>query len=238
MPEVLQAGSFMIRTSWLVLALAAIAGYMLIRLKLKNAADQERQLPDLAANGMLIVILTWKFSPILFNPSILWTNPVSLLFINGSGRGIALGLALALVYLELKSRKQRLSRWYLLDLLSYWAGCIALIYFLFIWQYGTATSLPWGISISDPAFKYHPVNFYIVILLLPVYLWMWKQDHLLGTGKLFSNFAVFFGIALFISTFFKSTPALWLGMSGDQWMAAGMTLIGLLLIPRTRQEPA
>lgn len=236
MPEVLQAGPLMIRTSWLLLALAAIAGYLLIRWKLNKVGDKGRELPDLIGNAILIILLTWKLSPAIFNPSVLWTNPASLLFVNGSGMGLWLGLGLALVYLEAARRKRGIDRPFLLDTMAYWAGLIAVVYYLFIWQYGKATEWPWGIAVGYSNYRYHPVNLYIVLILLPSYIWMWRKGGRLGSGKLFSHFLTFYGIALLAGSFFRVSDPLWAGLTAEQLLATGMALAGVLAFPQSKEK--
>jgi hypothetical protein len=230
MPEILQLGPIMIKLSWVLFAISGIAGLWMIKFKLKTMQYMDLKFIDLLVNGLLIVIFTWKFSPVLFSPSLLWTQPFSLLVMTGSSNGMWIGVILAIIYMEMKLHRSKTSRWILLDLIPYGISVMILVYSLLSWQYGSQTALPWGISIENPDFKYHPINIYMILITIPMLVWLLKRDKsLLGNGKIFFEFLTFYGIGLMIVSLFKPQTSLLFGISDEQFFYILMMVVGSVM---------
>ena len=231
MPEILNVGPFMIKLSWLLLAISGIAGYWAMKFKWKKTQYVHQPILDLLFNGLMIIFFTWKLSSVLFTPSLLWKQPLSLLFSSGSLNGLLLGLLFAIIYMELKLRSYKFPRWILLDLLPYGICIMILVFSLFSWQYGSLTTLPWGISIENPDFKYHPINIYLVIVTLLMLGWLWKRDvSILGSGVLFFDFLTFYGMGLMMISIFKTQINIVYGISEEQFLYLLMMIIGRILM--------
>lgn len=225
--DVLQFGPFMVRTDWFVLAVSGIAGYAVMVWKWKRSDVRDHPVLEPLINALLIVIMVWKISPILFSPSLLGENPLIWLMLPGTSAGWWLGLAVAAVYAYRSWRKINAPLPFVGDLLSLGAVAMIAVHSLLGWQYGSITTVPWGISINNPEFNYHPVNVYRLLVALPMLLWMWRSGRLLGTGKWLSNTLTYFGIGMMVLTFFKTKTGLGLGFSGEQLVLLLCMLLGL-----------
>lgn len=222
MPEILQIGPFMVRMDWLILAVAGCSGYaaMQWRWKRSNAGD----IPVLEPlwNALFIVFLIWKLSPLFLSPSLLREPPLYWITVPGTSAGWWIGIAIAALYVYLNLKKRGASWSFFGDLLAF--GCVisVFVYNLLGWQHGTPTTLPWGISIENPEYKYHPVNIYRLLITLPMLVWFWRYDRLLGTGQWLSNSLTYYGMGLMVVSFFSGKTEVLFGLSSDQ--------VGLILL--------
>ncbi len=230
MPEILQFGPLMMRLDWLLLAIAGAIGYTVMKYKLKKAALGDQPVLDILAGGLLIAALVWKFSPVLSSPSILLANPFSALFMSGSSEAAWFGGIAGAVYIGFKCWRMGNLRWLLPDLLPYGIASMVAVYSLLSWQYGAPTNLPWGISIENPAFQYHPVNVYRIMVTVPLLVWLWKRKQEdLGSGQTFADFMSFYGIGLLLVSFFETKTKWILGMSTEQLVYFVMAVLGSIL---------
>jgi len=237
MPEILQFGPFMIRFSWLLWAVSGFIGYIVMKYRLKRSGYGDRLVLDILSGGLLIAALVWKFSPALFTPSILWKSPLSILFISGSSESAWFGAAAAAIYVGFKCWKMHGFQWLLPDLLPFGITTMVVVYSLLAWQYGTPTSLPWGISIEDPDFKYHPINVYKIMITVPLFIWLWKRKPGdLGSGKPFADFITFYGIGLLVVSFFEPQTGWMLGMSREQFFFFFLIVSGSILGFRLKKK--
>jgi len=237
MPELLQFGPFMIRFSWLLWAVSGLIGYTVMKYRWKRTAYSDRPVLDILTSGVIITAMVWKFSPVLFTPSILWKSPLSLLFISGSSEAAWFGVAASAAYIGFKCWRMHGGRWLLLDLLPYGVTSMVVVYSLLSWQYGTPTNLPWGISIENPDFKYHPVNVYKIIVTVPLFIWLWRRKAGdLGSGGPFADFITFYGIGLLLVSFFEAQKGWMLGMSREQLFYFILIILGSFLSFKFRKK--
>ena len=241
MPEIWQFGPFMIRFDWLLLAIAGLTGYAVMKYKLKKTAHDDKPVLDILTGGLLIAALVWKFSPVLFSPTILLKNPFRALLMSGSSEGAWFGSLAGAVYIGFKSWRMYGFRWLLPDLLPYGIATMVTVYSLLSWQYGVPTNLPWGISIENPAFKYHPVNVYRIVVTVPLLIWLWKRKKEdLGSGQPFADFMSFYGIGLLLVSFFETKTEWIFGMSAEQLLYFVMVILGSILsmfLKKKKQNP-
>jgi prolipoprotein diacylglyceryltransferase len=237
MPEILQLGPFTIRLSWLLWALSGLIGYIVMKYRLNRTAHHDSPVLDILASGLFIAAIVWKFSPLLFTPSILWESPLSILFISGSRTSVWIGAIAGMAYIGFKCWRMRDGRWLLPDLLSYGVTSMVVVYSLLSWQYGTPTNLPWGISIENPEFKYHPVNIYKFMVTLPLFIWLWRQKFgNLGSGRLFIDFITFYGTGLLLVSLFKPQTVWILGISREQFIYIALILVGSFISFKQRKK--
>jgi hypothetical protein len=98
------------------------------------------------------------------------------------------------------------------------------------WQYGTSTTMPWGISQASDEYKYHPINVYKLMITVPILFWLWKKSKiLLGTGHLLRAALIYVGMGLMAVTLFKQKQPLIIGLSGEQFVYLLMMLSGYAL---------
>lgn len=229
MPEILQFGPFMIKSDWLLLFISGYIGYFFVQREIKKSEYHDRPLLDKTINTMLIVFLCWKLSPILSNPSILWRNPLGLIILPGSIYGIWLGTAIAAVYLIRTLRRMNVAALYYTDLLTSGLVSMIFVYQLLGWRYGSLTSLPWGISIEDPAFKYHPVNVYTLLVTLPMLFWAYRNRNTIGEGKISLNFLSYYMAGLMLVSLVKMKVNLIFGLSREQVVYLLLMILGFVL---------
>lgn len=228
MPEVIQLGPLMLKLEWLLWAISGGGGYFVMKYRFKKAGIADHSLFDLLPTALMLVVFVWKFSPLLFSPAVRKT-PLTVFFVSGSTEGLWLGLAVAGVYLLMKSRAKPGEAWVLPDVMTYGVLVMVIVYSLLSWQYGAQTNLPWGISIRDPAFKYHPINVYRLVLSIPLLIWIWrKPPGLIGEGRLTADVLTYYGIGLLLVSFFEQqvTPSV---ISGEQIAFLSMSLSGIIL---------
>lgn len=229
MPEILQFGPFMIKLDWVLIGISGMAGYFVIKRINKGSTFGELPVLDRLMNSFMIVFFVWKFSPLLFSPSILWTNPLSLITTAGSFAGLWIGVMVATLYMIISLRRLKIPVLFLADLLALGFVTTILVYNMLGWQYGSATSLPWGISIEDPLFKYHPINVYLLVIAAPVFIQLWKQRSKIGSGSMLVSLLTYFGMGLMLISFFKPKITMLLGLSSQQIMYLLMMISGFII---------
>ncbi|MBJ6362535.1 prolipoprotein diacylglyceryl transferase family protein [Paenibacillus sp. GCM10012307] len=229
MPDILQFGPFIIKADWLLWGISAVAGYFAMQRLIKSSHFADRSILDKLVNSFMIVLLVWKFSPLLFSPSILWNDPYRLITMAGSPIGLWVGVTVAVLYMFKSMRRMKVPVVFVLDLLAIGLVISVLVYSLIRWQYGLATSLPWGISIENPQFKYHPINVYIVLVTVPLFIYIWRQQSKVGSGDIFILFLTYFGLGMMLVSLFKAKTIFLLGLSGQQVVYVVMMAAGVVL---------
>ncbi|CCQ93965.1 membrane hypothetical protein [[Clostridium] ultunense Esp] len=230
MLDVLQFGSLMIRLDWLLMGVSGIAGYGALKHALKKSAFADRPLPDKLLNAFIIAFLVWKLSPLLYAPSLLWTFPLGVLIMPGNTAGVWLGAGAALLYMDRALWTMKIPRLFFADLMALGWVTAMLVYSLLDKQYGTTTHLPWGISLENPDFRYHPVNIYIFLVTLPMWIWLWRKSSvLLGTGNMILNVLIYYGMGLMLVSIFKTKTSAFYGLSREQILYLLMITTGWIL---------
>lgn len=229
MPEILQFGPFMIKMDWLLMGASGMVGYFVLQKLIKNSTFGDRPILDKLFNSFIIVFFVWKFSPLLFSPSILWNSPYRLITMVGSSIGLWMGVMVAVVYMIISIRRLKVPALFVVDLLAIGIVTSFLVYSLIGWQYGSATSLPWGISIESPQFKYHPINVYMLFITVPMLIYLWRQRSKVGSGNIVVLFLTYFGAGLMLVSLFKPKVIFLLGLSGQQIVYLLMMAAGFII---------
>jgi prolipoprotein diacylglyceryltransferase len=230
LPEILQLGPFLIKTSWLFMGIGGVLGYFVMKKRLDGTSFPHQAILDLFTTAIMIVVILWKLGPFIFAPSQLWDSPLSILFVTGTAKHLWLGVIIALVYTYIKTKRVGIPFTVVLDLLPYGFLTLSVIYHLFIWQYGSPASIPWGISIQDSPYTYHPINLYEVLVSLSLLLWLWTRSKAnLGQGLIFSSFLTFYGAGQMVVSFFEPQTATLLGLPIEQWVYLSMLIIGSVI---------
>lgn len=229
MPEILQFGPFMIKMDWLLMGASGMVGYFVLQKLIKNSTFGDRPILDKLFNSFIIVFFVWKFSPLLFSPSILWNSPYRLITMVGSSIGLWIGVMVAVVYMIISIRRLKVPALFVVDLLAIGIVTSFLVYSLIGWQYGSATSLPWGISIESPQFKYHPINVYMLFITVPMFIDLWRQRSKVGSGNIVVLFLTYFGAGLMLVSLFKPKVIFLLGLSGQQIVYLLMMAAGFII---------
>lgn len=123
---------------------------------------------DILFNSLLIWVISWKLSYVLFNLSLVISNPLSVLYFFGGGKGMILAQIVSLIYLLIKINKNpqdrdRIVRYYSIAWSNSWAAYFVL-HAIFISQ---------------------NVTYFIIFLLLYIVISWWQWG-----GFSFSSFLV------------------------------------------------
>lgn len=108
----------MMETQWLIISFSIFVGYLVIRNRLPRDEYPVQRMIDTIENSLIIALVIWKFSLILFEPITVITNPLALLYFSGGEHGIWLAVAIASIYIAFRAQKEHDSIWVYGDLLS------------------------------------------------------------------------------------------------------------------------
>lgn len=237
MPDVFQLGPLQLQGKLVALLLACAVGLWLIRRAARQWGSREetsmtKPLDDIVFVGAIIVLLTWKFGVIFTQPSLLWTSPLKLLMVVGSGTEIVLGVLLAFVYMYVQIRKQRIPLYVFLDIFVTGLAAGIFIYCALVPAYGLPTTWPWGISVKGTISRFHPYNAYISLLLVPLLIWQVGYEgrrNRFGSGILLKYSLMYGGAAGMLASFFAATKPELLYLSIAQLIFLFMLVVGMLL---------
>jgi prolipoprotein diacylglyceryltransferase len=229
MSEVINFGPFLIKISWLAIAVGGFVGYWVLLFTLKQSSIDRRVMGDIYISSILIIVLFWKLGPLLYNPFILIENPFNILYIYGSSQHIFLGVLFALIYILVKSKKAQIPIIHVFDSFAFAFLPTSIVYHLLVKQYGYPTTLVWGVSVQQPEYKYHPINMYFFIfdMLLFIFLWKFKRKEM-GSGVIFTFFLIFYGIGRLLVSFLQPQSIDFLGLSVTQITYMLLMTIGMI----------
>lgn len=199
----------MIKGSLLAVIVAAIAGWIAVKLVCRRLDESAKAIPDLLVSGALIVIVVWKFGFVWESPELIWENPKMLLFMTGSATELLIGCVLALVYVVVASYRRGIRLLMLGDVLS--VGILAGVAVLGAWHAGNPESL------SRAA---------VAVI---VAVWLFYKKARLGSGKILQDTLLFAGAGWMLSTLlFPQQQGAYL-LSLRQWIYLGCVLAGILM---------
>ena len=101
-------GPFILQKSMLVVIAAVAAGYVLSRLRLKGSSIG-RTFGAIVSNALLMWVVSWKLSILVFDPGSVLSNPMSLLYFSGGDKGVWLATLLSGIYVWLSAKKAKLN---------------------------------------------------------------------------------------------------------------------------------
>jgi prolipoprotein diacylglyceryl transferase len=197
----------------------------------------------------LLGIAGAKLYHVLQSPSDLVADPIGSIFSRAGFAwfGGVLGVLLALYLL---ARKYKLTYLQMLDLCSpaasvgYAVGRIGCLV-SGDGDYGTPTSLPWGMSFPNGLVpttqRVHPTPIYeaIVSVLIAWYLWRKGGKALRGprpVGEITGEYLILSGVARFLVEFIRINPRSFLGMSNAQVMSIVSVIIGAGILVRVKRK--
>jgi prolipoprotein diacylglyceryl transferase len=237
-----------IGTFGLLNLLAFVAAYYVLR------ADVRRRSLQVDAQNVISIcallgIVGAKLYHVLQSPSELFADPLGSLF---SRAGFAWfgGMLGVLLALYLLARKYKLTYLQMLDLCSpaasigYAVGRIGCLV-SGDGDYGTPTSLPWGMSFPNGLVpttqRVHPTPIYeaIIAVLIAWYLWRQGAKALRGprpAGQITGEYLILTGVARFLVEFIRINPRSFLGMSNAQAMSIVSVIVGVVVLIRVKQR--
>ncbi|OHX32572.1 prolipoprotein diacylglyceryl transferase family protein [Bacillus mycoides] len=223
---------WMVRLQPVSLIIGSLFGFTLMKLRMKKQNIQYEKMMDAVTNGLLIIVLVWKFAPAILNPVWAIGAPVQALLVVGSIQHIIVGFIMASIYIFWKSEKEQFSLRILLDTLPF-GLCVSIIfYFLFHQEVGIQTTLPWGMKIYESTFLYHPIFMYEIILALGIIGSLWIKNERVGNGKNISFFLICEGIAHIIISLISEQNSVLFGLSIQQILSFCVISLGILLVPK------
>lgn len=105
----MQVGTFVLNSELLLYLIAGMVGVLAVRYRQRGHRERERHVAE-AWNAILIWLVVWKGSLLLFDPAAVVRHPLSLLFFSGGTKGIWLASLTALSYMYLRNRRRSGSR--------------------------------------------------------------------------------------------------------------------------------
>lgn len=230
MPDFFQLGPFVLNTK----LVAAFASGVLAFYGMKWILSLQKPpffsvLPDLFLNSSWIVILIWKFGPLLEHPDLVWSSPHMILFLSGGTMYLCLGSILAILYLLWSLKRHRISIVYAADVAVYGIILFVTFYHIWVWKYGNQTNLPWGITVNHSEIQYHPLHWYTVFSGLIILSMLWRKRTKLGSGEPLRWFLLLYGASLMIIGFADHSDTATFLFSGTQWLAVIGMMTGYAL---------
>ncbi|TCZ77717.1 hypothetical protein E0485_09555 [Paenibacillus albiflavus] len=210
--EIIQLGPLMIKSSLLVMLLAAAAGYIHLYLKIRKTSFDKSPISDLILNGMMIVFACWKLGPLIYEPSMLWTDPIKLLMVSGTADIAVLGIIIAIAYWSARLRKLGISWFVMLDAWSYILTAAMFIYGISLQQYGIVAVSILGIIV------------------------LWTRKLEIGEGYAARQTFILLGIGGMLASLWTSQTVILFQLSAYQMMAFLLSLIGIAISPKSGQE--
>ncbi|MCZ8513696.1 hypothetical protein O9H85_14890 [Paenibacillus filicis] len=107
--KTLQLGPFLLNTDLIMLILSVLFGYIGLSIRLNGYQTVQTFVKDKFSNALLLWLVIWKFSIIVFDPIPVIKAPLSLIYFNGGEDGMWLAGALSGIYLWSNLRKNLLS---------------------------------------------------------------------------------------------------------------------------------
>lgn len=213
--QVIMIGPIMLKYSLIMAIIAASTGYLVILFRTRHLDTRLRKavLDDLMV-ALLIGILIWRLSPLVFNAKAMMHSPKSLLYYTGGTSGILLAALAAVLIIAYKCVKQHKP-----------------------WTVYANTGLTWLISaygiwdllrifLDDGG--YPAVGTAIVAAAVVVYQFRHRE-------RIFSSYllvctVMWSAIGLFaVSLVDESVEALWLGLGGMQLILLFMAIMALIM---------
>jgi peroxiredoxin len=140
--ETITIGPFNLTISLLVWVMSALAGIGVHRFRVRGRKEAQI-LGALLTNSLIIWLLSWKLSQFIFNPSILWQEPLALFYFHGGVRGAWLAGAMTVAYLYYAGRKNSIAKETMLDsiLVFLLGGYTARALLLLVWGDGNRLTM-------------------------------------------------------------------------------------------------
>jgi phosphatidylglycerol---prolipoprotein diacylglyceryl transferase len=231
-PELFRIGGFTMNSFGVMMALAFIAAGFVGNWQFKKRGVKPDFVYGLLIAAVIGGLLGAKIHYLILHPSE-W--PGNLL----SGGGLVwfgglFGAVLAVVIVTLLS-KQRLAA--VMD-----AGALAVAVgyavgrigcFLRGDDYGTPTSLPWGMSfpkgLPPTSVKVHPTQLYesaASLVIFAILVWV-ISPRFRREGPLMFAYLILAGVERFLVEFIRTNPPVALGLTQQQWISVGIFVVGI-----------
>lgn len=226
MNDIINVGPFLIKYTLLVSIISGLIGYLFLILRIQKMNMDKRLITDIVLGTVMIYVIIWKFGDLLFNPSLLWESPLSILYLNGTEKTTIIAIVSSVLYLSYKIKKYEIPFYPFLDLLPYGFLPFFLVYNLAVPFYGHKTNLPWGISISSAAIKYQPINYYLAAIITCLMIFLVTKKGKIKPGMYFSRTVVTLGVSGLLLSFLANLDVKIIGLTYGQLLSIILLLFG------------
>jgi hypothetical protein len=212
--EIIQIGSIAILQKWLVLGISVIFGLLFLKIWFRRTQKEEnKKLLDLLSTTLFIGFFIWKASLIVFEPTLIWESPFSLLYFTGGSNGLVLAITFSMIYFIYKAHRKSITQFTMVQ-----TG------FLFSF---VALSVYHSL-----AFLFHIDNrishFFLGALSLFILIICLLNNYRLTTKWIFSSVIIFSFVNLIFSfTFVESINKLFL-FTAEQWLYIILIIFSLI----------
>lgn len=199
--ETVVLGPFVLNFHLFILFVSAVTGLFILKYCWKKSGA-EQQYSEKFTTALILGIIVWKVSLILFDPIGVIQNPLSLLYFSGGNRGIVLGLAAASAYLMYKMKKDQTPFWLNVDVL--FTGWIA------------GNTAFYGLTLVTSHFYIWQTLltfvFYMIILFL-----LLRRKHSIGSFHMLQPYVIWYCVGMITIPFFTSDrETMWIGLTSSQ----------------------
>lgn len=210
LPDIVELGPLMIRGSLLILLLSCLAGFVHLYIKLRKSSLQQSPIGDLILNGILIVIMSWKFGSLVYEPSMLWKEPIKLLMVSGTVDIAVFGGVITVAYWSTRLRKLGISWLVMLDALAYLVTGATLLYSLLTPTYG------------------------LTVISIACVIFLWSVQFTIGEGSASRYTFIILGLGGLLVSLLTEQPIVAVFLSGDQIVYILIALLGIAISPKEK----
>lgn len=242
----IHVGHFSIGTFGLMLWLAAVSACWVLYKNFQRKGVHADAI-NVTALATVVGIIGAKLWHVFEMPHLLMQMPMQLL-LDRAGFAWFGGLVGAIVVLMWQGRVAKVGALGMLDLaapaasVGYGVGRLGCL-LSGDGDYGTATSLPWGVSFPHglvPTLQHvHPTPVYELIAALVIAAYLWHRGKgVKPVGLITGEYLIWTGIARFLVEFIRINPRIYFGMSNAQIASLGSIAAGVVLIAWAKRRGA
>ncbi len=191
--NVIQLGPMLLNFELLILILSAFTGYMTLKYR-SSKANVEESISDKFITALILSFFTWKFSLIIFDPVSVIQYPLSLLYYNGGDKGIWLAIAISMIFLWTRLRKEDTTLWINLDVLINGLIAGSSVYHLLL------------ITMDSTKVLFHSLSISLGVGLL---IFMYTNKKVVGNPMVMNQVAIWFSLGM-IGIFFAEKERIYL----------------------------
>jgi len=248
-PVIFSLGAFQLRWYGLAYVIGFLLGIYLIK-KINKNKISNKKLDDFFIWAIIGVILGGRIGYFIFyQTSLIFINPVEILYIWNGGMSFHGGLIGIILALSIFSKLNNISFFYLSDLISIVAP-IGLFFgrltnFINVELYGRITDFPFAIIYPTvDKFPRHPSQLYEAffegIVLFVLLLYLHKKNTNYKNGLISSMFLIFYGLFRFFIEFLRE-PDSHIGLfinyfSMGQLLSIPLIIFGLLIYVSSKND--
>ncbi|MFZ0818521.1 MAG: prolipoprotein diacylglyceryl transferase [Candidatus Acidiferrales bacterium] len=246
----IHAGPLTLGTYGILLVTGLLVAALVLSKDLRRSAIEADPYAIVGYTGIAGIIGSRLYS-CLETPSEFFANPWSMLFSRSGFTWIG-GLIAGFIVLVLLARHYRILLLRMMDIaapaaaIGYGIGRIGCL-ISGDGDYGTPTSLPWGMSfpngIVPTTERVHPTPIYEFLAALAIFYVLWRlgartmrDDR--AIGKVFALYLILTGVARFFVEFIRLNPRVLFGLTNAQLASIACVLLGAFLLLRQRRQIA